>query len=63
MWDQLVASVHTAQYKHRHTFMPLVRFEPTIPMFERVKAFRALDGAATGIDTSTCYTPQIANAD
>jgi hypothetical protein len=27
--------------------MPLVGFEPTIPVFERAKAFHALDRAAT----------------
>jgi hypothetical protein len=32
--------------------MPLVEFEPTVPVFERVKAFLALDRAAT----VTCYS-------
>jgi hypothetical protein len=29
--------------------MPPVRFEPTTPVFELVKTFHALDGAATMI--------------
>jgi hypothetical protein len=32
--------------------MPWVVFEPTTPVFERVKAFHALDRAATGIESS-----------
>jgi hypothetical protein len=31
--------------------MPRVRFEPTIPVFERAKTFHALDRAATAIGT------------
>jgi hypothetical protein len=31
--------------------MPRVGFEPTIPVFERVKKFRALDREATVIGT------------
>jgi hypothetical protein len=34
------------QNKSRQTSMPLVGFEPTIPVFERAKAFHALDRAA-----------------
>jgi hypothetical protein len=30
--------------------MPRVEFQPTIPVFERVKTFRALDRAATVFD-------------
>jgi hypothetical protein len=30
--------------------MPLVGFEPTIPIFEWAKGVHALDGAATAID-------------
>jgi hypothetical protein len=37
------------QNKRRQTFMPRVRFEPTIPMFERKKAVHALECAATVI--------------
>jgi hypothetical protein len=41
------------RYLHRTTktqkFMPRVGFEPTIPMFERVKTFHVLDRAATVI--------------
>jgi hypothetical protein len=32
--------------------MPQVRFEPTIPVFERVKTFHASDRAATVISKS-----------
>jgi len=32
--------------------MPRAGFEPTIPVFERSKALRALDCAATGIGTN-----------
>jgi hypothetical protein len=32
---------------HTHTTMPGVRFEPTIPVFERAKPVYALDSAAT----------------
>jgi hypothetical protein len=35
--------------KRRKTSMPWVRFEPTIPVFERAKSFHALDPAATVI--------------
>jgi hypothetical protein len=31
--------------------MPVVGFEPTIPVFERAKTVRALDLASTVIDT------------
>jgi hypothetical protein len=34
--------------KGGHTSMPGVRFEPTIPMFERPKTVRALHREATG---------------
>jgi hypothetical protein len=41
-------------YKKQHTeqtqiFMPRVGFEPKIQVFERAKAFRAVDSAATVI--------------
>jgi hypothetical protein len=36
-------------YKHTQTSMPRVRFEPTIPGFERAKTVHALDRAATVI--------------
>jgi hypothetical protein len=37
------------QNKRRPTSMPLMGLEPTIPVFEQAKAFRALDRAATVI--------------
>jgi hypothetical protein len=37
------------QNKHRHTSMPQVGFEPTIPAFERAKTVHALDRAANVI--------------
>jgi membrane protein DedA with SNARE-associated domain len=49
--DQLLArplSTHRtteAQNKRTHTFIARVGFEPTIPVFERVKTVRALDRA------------------
>jgi hypothetical protein len=33
--------------------MPLVRFEPTVSVFERAKTFRALDRAATELNIRT----------
>jgi hypothetical protein len=45
--------LNTRQHKHRinaythKTFMPCVRFEPTIPASERAKTVHALDRAAT----------------
>jgi hypothetical protein len=53
--DQPVVRLLTAhriaqtQNKHTHTSMPRVRFEPTIPVFERAKTVQALDRAATVI--------------
>jgi hypothetical protein len=44
--------LHTGQHKQNkrtQTSMPLVGFEPTIPVFERAKAVHALDRAATVI--------------
>jgi hypothetical protein len=44
--------LHTGQHnteKRGHTSMPLARFEPTIPVFERLQTVRSLDCAATGI--------------
>jgi hypothetical protein len=35
------------QNKRRQTYMPLARFEPTIPVFKRPKTFHALDHADT----------------
>jgi hypothetical protein len=37
------------QNKRTQTSMPRVRFEPTIPVFERAKTVHALDRAATVI--------------
>jgi hypothetical protein len=37
------------QNKRTHTSMPLVGFEPTIPVFERAKTVHVLDRAATVI--------------
>jgi hypothetical protein len=34
---------------HTQTSMPLVGFEPTIPVFERAKTVHALDRAGTAI--------------
>jgi hypothetical protein len=40
--------------------MPLVRFEPTIPMFERAKTAHTLDGAATVIgNVSSTVEPRM----
>jgi hypothetical protein len=35
--------------------MPLLGFEPKIPVFERVKIFHALDSSATAIDTANSF--------
>jgi hypothetical protein len=45
------------QNKLTQTSMPHVGFEPTIPVFERVKTVHALDRAATaiGVKTFECY--------
>jgi hypothetical protein len=50
------ASTYTGQHnteKRGHTAMPRAGFEPTIPVFERLKPVRALDYAVivTGIIT------------
>jgi hypothetical protein len=37
--------------------MPRVEFEATIPVFERVKTFHALDRAATVIGPKIDYAP------
>jgi hypothetical protein len=37
-----------------HTSMPRVGFEPTIPVFERLKTVRALDCAANWIGSDDC---------
>jgi hypothetical protein len=42
------AAIYT-QNKRTYTAMPLVEFEPTNPVFERVKTVHALDRAATVI--------------
>jgi hypothetical protein len=39
--------------------MLLVGFEPTIPVFQRVKAVQALDRAATVIGVKYVYLPLI----
>jgi hypothetical protein len=44
------------QNKHRQTSMPWVRFEPTIPAFERAKTCHALDRAATVIGRHIIHT-------
>jgi hypothetical protein len=57
MGDQPVArplpAHRTAQTQNRRTqtFMPQVRFEPTIPVLERAKTVHASDRAATVIGT------------
>jgi hypothetical protein len=43
------------QNKSTHTSMPQVGFEPTIPVFERVKTVHALEGAATVIGPQHIY--------
>jgi hypothetical protein len=43
------------QNKHEHTSMSRVEIEPTIPAFERVKTFHALDRAATLIGKEIIY--------
>jgi hypothetical protein len=43
--------LHTGQHnteKRGHTSMPRVGFEPTIPVLERPKTVRAIDGMAIG---------------
>jgi hypothetical protein len=37
------------QNKRTQTYMPLVGFEPTVPVFERAKTVHVLDRAATVI--------------
>jgi hypothetical protein len=52
------ASTYTGQHnteKRGHTSMPLVGFEPTIPVFEWPKTVRVLDRVATGTGTFTAY--------
>jgi hypothetical protein len=53
--------MHTIQ-----TFMPRVGFEPTIPVFERVKTVHALERAATVIGeeivTTAEFTLEICSA-
>jgi hypothetical protein len=44
------------QNKRTRTSMPQVRFEPTIPVFERAKTVHALDSAATVIGSFFTYT-------
>jgi hypothetical protein len=41
------------QNKHQQTSKPWMEFEPTIPVFERVKAFHDLDRAAPVLGTTT----------
>jgi hypothetical protein len=55
--DQLVARPLPTQTpnKHRHTSVPRVGLDPTIPVFERAKAVHALDHAATVILVSALY--------
>jgi hypothetical protein len=36
--------------------MPLLRFEPTIPLLEQAKTFHVLDRAATAITPMFCKT-------
>jgi hypothetical protein len=43
------------QNKRIQTSMPLVRFEPTIPVFKRTQTVHALDGAATAIGSWYCH--------
>jgi hypothetical protein len=45
---------HKTQKKPNQTSMPLVRFEPTIPVFQRTKTLHALDSAATVLGTNEC---------
>jgi hypothetical protein len=44
------------QNKRRQTSIPRVRFEPTIPVFERAKTIHTLDRAATAIGTVQLLT-------
>jgi hypothetical protein len=46
------------QNKLRQTSMPRVGFQPTIPVFKRVKMVHALDRAATVIDFSSSHLPK-----
>jgi hypothetical protein len=57
-WTVISPSQGRYLYKHRintDTSMPWVRFEPTIPAFERAKAVHVLDHAAIVIGTG-CIT-------
>jgi hypothetical protein len=61
MGDQLVSSTlpehkpAQTQNKRTQTSMPQVRFEPMIPVFERIKAVHALDRAATVIGSRLSF--------
>jgi len=46
--SHLRAYTYTEQHTKTRTYMPLVRFEPTIPEFVRSKIIRVSDRAATG---------------
>jgi hypothetical protein len=46
---------NTNQNKRTQTSMPLVGFEPTIPVFERAKTVHALDRATTVIGVVCKY--------
>jgi hypothetical protein len=43
------------QNKHKRPYMPWVRFEPTILVFERAKIFHAVDRAAAAIGYPPIY--------
>jgi len=45
---------HNTQ-KRGHTSIPRARFEPTIPVFERLKAVRASDRTTIGTGSFTCH--------
>jgi hypothetical protein len=51
-----------SQNKPTQTFMPRVRFEPTVPVFERTKTVHALDRAATVIVISLLTYGNITSA-
>jgi hypothetical protein len=55
--DQAVARplLTQTQNERRHTSMPWMGYEPTIPVFERAKSVHALNRAATVIDLCNVY--------
>jgi hypothetical protein len=57
MWDQTVTRPlpTQTQNKRTQTSMAVVRFEPTIPLFERAKTVHALNCAVTEIGSFVTF--------